>query len=96
MKHYQCEQYNALDAISQAQRIAFAPMLLSGELVPAGNRGARLSGEPRQDGATTADTPATAGSANMRWRCCWTWGWVAVSVIWPESTMCSARWASTC
>lgn len=27
MKHYQCEQYDALDAISQAQRIAFAPML---------------------------------------------------------------------
>ncbi|MGU5731688.1 hypothetical protein ACV1DR_22980 [Aeromonas jandaei] len=27
MNHYQADRHNALDAISQAQRIAFAPML---------------------------------------------------------------------
>ena len=61
MKHYQCEQYNALDAISQAQRIAFAPCCFqaswclreTGVLAYLESRG--------KTGATTADIASHCG-----------------------------------
>lgn len=60
MKHYQTDGHNALDAISQAQRIVFAPMLFQAawSLRESGIL-AFLANQPQ--GATSADIAAATG-----------------------------------
>ncbi|AZU49459.1 O-methyltransferase [Aeromonas hydrophila] len=81
MNHYQADPYNALEAISEAQKIAFGPMLFqaswclreTGVLAYLETRGSR--------GPRWPTSPRRVSSANTAPACCWTWGSAADSAI---------------
>ncbi len=95
MNHYQSDRYNALDAISQAQRIAFAPMLFQAAW-SLREFGILAFLAKEQQGATAVQIAEATGLTEYAVSVLLDMGLGAVSATSTRSVTCWTRWVTIC